>query len=507
MRSPDAVGEGLEQRGLKSVFFRGGTVSTFVRRGVTALVVALVFGLAQPAVSVAPTAGVSAPHAAGTSSAAPAAAARAARESRRWKPRLGVLFNNPVGSGPAAHAINRKIMRAIDEAPKKSVIRVMSWNIMSRGGVNALLRAQARGVKIKVLMADVNTTLIDNPFWRDLAAGVRRQNQGRPEWRRSIAKLCIKSCRGTGGEAHGKYFLFSKTGRAENVFIQGSSNLTTAAAINQWNDIVTSTNPSQYEFAVDVFEEAVLDRPVANPWVAWTSPSGRTTTGFFPLRGAIRSDPVWQTLSGVTCAGATNTAIGRTRIRVAPDVMRHERGYAIASRLRDLWNQGCDVKIGYTVMGVSVYRLLRSPGPRGPVPMQHLVQDFNGDGEFDRYFHLKAMAIQGNVNGNTGAYVVVNGSGNWSATGAASDENFGVYWRKTFTKQYFRYIDYWFHNYPHSAPPGPNRSARLVTGPAALAARRGVPGAEELPIHTPDTLMTIDDQLVEGVDPYAQMEH
>lgn len=478
-------------------------MSRIVHRGVAALVVAMVLALAQPAVSVAPpvTAGAS------VSGAKAASTANAERKPRRWKPRNGVLFNNPVGPGPAAHAINRKILRAIDEAPKRSVIRVMSWNIMSRGGVNALLRAQARGVKIKVIMADVNTTLVDNPFWRDLVAGVKRENAGRQEYRRSITKLCVRSCRGTGGEAHAKFFLFSKTGRAENVFIQGSSNLTTAAAINQWNDTVTSTNPDQYQFAVDVFEQMVLDRPVANPWVAWTSPSGLTTTGFFPLRGAVRSDPVLTTLNAVTCAGATNTRIGRTRIRVAPDVMRHERGYAIASRLRDLWNQGCDVKIGYTVLGVSIFRLLRSNGPRGPVPMRHLVQDFDGDGEFDRYFHIKAMSIQGNVGVNPGAYVVVNGSGNWSATGAASDEQYGIYYRKRFAKQYFRYIDYWINNYPDSsAPRGAARSA-LVAGPAARAARQGVSGAMGLPIHTATTLMTAADQLVEGVDPYAQMEH
>ena len=481
-------------------------MSTNVQRGVAALVVALVLALAQPAAAVAPSASVAGP-VIGAGTAATAVSATAERKPRRWKPRNGVLFNNPVGSGPAAHAINRKILRAIDEAPKRSVIRIMSWNIMSAGGVNALLRAQARGVKIKVIMADVNVELIDNPWWRDLVAGVRRENAGRQQWRKSITKLCQRSCRGAGGEAHGKYFLFSKTGRAKHVFIQGSNNLTTAAAINQWNDIVTTNNPAQYQFAVDVFEQALLDQPLASPYAAWTSPSGLTTIGFFPLSGAGSSDPVLTTLNGVTCAGATNTRIGVTRIRVAPDVMRHERGYAIASRLRDLWNQGCDVKIGYTVMGVSVSRLLRGPGPNGPVPLQHLVQDFDGDGEFDRYFHLKALAIQGNVGGNPGAYVVVNGSGNWSATGRVSDENFGIYHRRKYVKQYFRYIDYWFHNYPHSSAPRTASGKTLATGPAAVAARRGAPGALDLPIHTPDTLMTVEDQLVEGVDPYAQMEH
>ena len=69
------------------------------------------------------------------------------------------------------------------------------------------------------------------------------------------------------------------------------------------------------------------------------------------------------------------------------------------------------------MVGIDVGRMLRAPGRRGPVPMQHLVQDFNGDGEFDNYFHLKAMTIVGNVGGDRTNYVLLNGSSNWSGLG------------------------------------------------------------------------------------------
>ena len=87
---------------------------------------------------------------------------------------------------------------------------------------------------------------------------------------------------------------------------------------------------------------------------------------------------------------------------------------ALARKVRELWDRGCDIQIGYTVIGVDVGRVLRSPAGRGPVPMKHLVQDFDGDGEFDNYFHLKAMSIVGNVGGDRSGYVVLNGSANWS---------------------------------------------------------------------------------------------
>ena len=48
------------------------------------------------------------------------------------------------------------------------------------------------------------------------------------------------------------------------------------------------------------------------------------------------------------------------------------------------------------------------------MPKKHLVQDFDGDGEFDNYFHLKALTINGVYAGNPASYVILNGSSNWS---------------------------------------------------------------------------------------------
>ena len=143
---------------------------------------------------------------------------------------------------------------------------------------------------------------------------------------------------------------------------------------------------------------------------------------------------------------------GRTIIRAAPDVMRNERGMAIAQRLRELWTQGCDVRIAYTVMGVDIHRFLGRPTARGVIPKKHLVQDFNGDGEFDNYFHLKALTINGVYAGNPASYVVLNGSSNWSGYAAISDENFGILTRRSPTMKYQRFIDFWYENFPKSVP-------------------------------------------------------
>ena len=71
-----------------------------------------------------------------------------------------------------------------------------------------------------------------------------------------------------------------------------------------------------------------------------------------------------QMLNRVKCRGATNTAEGRTKIRIAPDVIRQDRGHgAWPGRSAQLWNNGCNIRIGYTVIGLDVGRMLR----RAPV--------------------------------------------------------------------------------------------------------------------------------------------
>lgn len=373
-------------------------------------------------------------------------------ESPRFTPLRGVIFNNPIGPPNVKYRIFNKIVNSIRATPSSGYIRIMSWNVYSNAAVDALLAAQRRGVKIRVLMDDTNRTEIPNPSFRRLVRGFAAHNQGRRPQARSYAKTCRGSCRGDGGQAHAKFFLFSKTGTAERVVMQGSANLTSASAINQWNDMYTFVgNKNMYGFAVNVFDEMWLDRPVTNAYVSKTTANG--TLFFSPFRGPkFPGDPVQQLLNNVRCSGARDagTANGRTIIRAAPDVIRHERGMRGAQRIKQLWNAGCDVKVAYTVLSRAVSKVLRDPRGRGPVPLRHLVQDFDGDGEFDNYFHLKAISINGVVGNDKSAYVTVNGSSNLSGVASASDENIGIIKKQRVTLQYQRYIDYWFNNAPSS---------------------------------------------------------
>jgi PLD-like domain len=361
-----------------------------------------------------------------------------AAQAGRYTPQPGVTFNSAVGTDARQDAIFDKIVHSIRSTPRGEDIRIMSWNIFSAGAVRALLKAQRRGVRVRALMARPNAVMVDNPSWERLHRGLRRGN--RSERRTSWARLCSGSCRGKGGNAHAKYFLFSRSGRARDVVIHGSANLTAASTGNQWNDVYTTVNRERpYRFFGKIFSQAAKDRPVSSSGSSWTNGDERFL--FFPNP---KGDPVMSLLDKVKCHRATNTGSHRTAVRIFPDSLRESRGLRLARKVWNLWQSGCRVGVGYTVLGRDVGALLRRPGQRGRgVPMRHMVQDVNGDGIFDRYFHLKAMSIIGHLGGDRSGSVVLNGSANWSNT-FHNDENLGIYHSKGVARRYARHFDYWF---------------------------------------------------------------
>ena len=372
----------------------------------------------------------------------------------RYTPDNGPLFNNPLGSRESKWVIFDHIVDSIRSAPKYSTIRIMSWNVYSKAAVDALIAANRRGVRVRVLMDNKNRTEVPNPGFARLKRTLKQDSAKRRPERRSKAKVCYGSCRGKGGAAHAKFFLFSKAGKARRVVMAGGANLTAAAAINQWNEVYTFVNQRKlYRYHVHVFEQMWQDRPRTPAYLS--KAFGDTTIEFTPFRGSTATrDPVAYRLKQVRCTGVRKPygESGRTVVRAAPDVIRGKRGMKIAQELKALYNQGCDVKLVYTVMGKDVFRFLRAKTGRGPLPMRHLVQDLDGDGEFDNYFHIKALTVNGRMGDDRQVRMVLQGSSNWSDYANASDENIAVLHKSYRTLQYQRWITRWFDNPPESRP-------------------------------------------------------
>lgn len=389
--------------------------------------------------------------------------ATTAKTARKWwSPHARVTLNNPLGNHEQQSRLIRRIIRAIQNTRTGGTIRIMSWNVLSTPAVNALLYAQKRGVMVRVLMDRDNLTLIDNPPFRRLHRGLIAGNKGRRLARHSYAKTCVHSCRGRAGAAHAKYYLFTRVGDSKRVVMEGSANMTTASAINQWNDLLTFVgNERLYRWYLGIFNEMWRDKPQARPWRVYRD-SGKTFY-FSPEQGqGFTGDPFLRMLQSVKCKGAVGAGSnGTTVIRSAPDVLRNERGWRFATNLKALYNEGCDVRLVYTVMGTKIHQYLTANTGRGPMPMQHLVQDFNGDGEFDNYFHLKVLTVSGVVGANHSAKYVMQGSSNISGFAAASDEQFTQLASARYTDVYQNWITYWYDNAP---PMSQSTSMRIASG-------------------------------------------
>ncbi len=185
---------------------------------------------------------------------------------------------------------------------------------------------------------------------------------------------------------------------------------------------------------------------------------------FYPYTGeGTEIDPIIRELNRVRCAGARNTGDGRTIIKVAMTSVSGERGKKIAWKIRALQNQGCHVRIVYAVMGNEVLRILRREGP-SPVPLQQIVQDFNDDGVYDRYLHMKVLTIRGVYERNPNSWVTINGSANWSPTSLGSDEAVMRLNRPQALGRYNGWIDYLFHHPPPNPRPTDGTGGTGVTG-------------------------------------------
>ncbi|HET9421120.1 MAG TPA: phospholipase D-like domain-containing protein [Nocardioides sp.] len=376
---------------------------------------------------------------------------RDTRAEVRFRPKKGVSFNVP-----GSQEINAKVLRAIRHSPKRSKIRAMTWNFNSWVFVNALRAAHNRGVSVRIIMARTlaNEQGPNGPFAvmrRALAGG--NNNSRRPAMK-SWFRTCSHSCRGTGGAMHSKLYLFSKVGRAKQVVMSSSANLTGSAASAQYNDMYTIVGRKKpYAVSIKVFNEAAKDRPA--PYRGYQD--GKIRGWFTPNKG--RPDLPYQMLNNVKCQGARGAGIrGRTSIRIAQDVFNGDRGAKIARRIKELHRFGCNVRIVYSQMAGQSREILAG------VPKNHLVSDRDGDGAYDIYLHMKAMSISGFYGRNRGARIVYNGTANFSGIGLIADENGLVIERDGVERAYGRQINRLFNIHLKSVPLDPEVEESVERG-------------------------------------------
>lgn len=390
-----------------------------------------------------------------------------------YVPPAGPAFNNPYGKTKDVRRLINQVNRTIDSVPHGGRIRISAWNVRSRNITNALIRAHRRNVSVQVVMDRANWNPNNpNADAARLAQALKVGDKDRPKAKKSFLRRCISSCRGRHGIPHSKFFLFNKVRVKKHqrvktvrwVSMFGSYNATELGATIQWNDLYTvKEQEERYRNFLGVFDQMVRDKPIKNPLTGFDD--GVIGTAFYPYvgRGAT-GDPVMDVLDTVACTGAA-TKTGVTRIRIAQTAMYGDRGLALARKLVRLRKQGCNIRLVYAMFGNEVLRIMRA----AKIPLTHLAYDANEDGLYDRYVHMKSMAISGNVGGNPAAKMTWNGSANWTSVALSSDEVVGVVRKKWVTNRYMQWIDYMFTHRPARwGPEHPNNNDIAPTGRTAV---------------------------------------
>jgi phosphatidylserine/phosphatidylglycerophosphate/cardiolipin synthase-like enzyme len=330
------------------------------------------------------------------------------------------VFNNPNGTREQRYRIVSYVDRAIDSAPKGSVIRIAMYSIYSRTTTDKLLAADRRGVTVQIITDDHYTS----PQMHELTSSLgRRVTTGTG----SFVKVCHLSCSSNEPSSymHAKFFLFSRAGSYRRVSLVTSANLSVTQVDTGWNNMLTLVNNvAVYDTIRRYFVQMTSD--ATSPSTAYHQASEANVRVYtFPRwHGKIldpSTDTYYAVLNSITCAGAASGygRNGKTVIHVASYEFTSFRLY-LAKKLWDLDNAGCDVSMVYSAENTDarVTAALKKPGGRhGGIRMRNADRDTNHDGVKDKYSHNKYFMVNGVYNGNHRAKVVFTGSANFTRVG------------------------------------------------------------------------------------------
>ncbi|WP_158604432.1 phospholipase D-like domain-containing protein [Nocardioides mangrovicus] len=340
-----------------------------------------------------------------------------------WSPRDSTVFNYPLSPRRRDHyRIRNTIIHAIKNSPAGSSINLTTFTFIDDHIADALLAAVRRGVSVQMLVNSKNSAFSE-PLNR-YRAGLKKirkhlkrsTGRGGP----SFVRICQHSCRGRFGNLHTKIYLFSQVATAQYVSMVSSANLTDFAAVGQWNHLDTVVDQATYAQLLSVFDAMRLRKPQpfrafrTTKLDAWVFPRMGTTAATDPMIKQIKR--VGCTLPASTPGGAPRRAV----IRIAMYAWFDTRGIALAKAVRQKWNQGCGIKIIYSIMNWQSLQILRNPAGRGMIPMRRDVT-LNGLGDVVDYNHSKYVALNGTFNGQP-AKVVWSGSMNFTQLGIRSDD-------------------------------------------------------------------------------------
>ncbi|WP_375432733.1 phospholipase D-like domain-containing protein [uncultured Friedmanniella sp.] len=385
-----------------------------------------------------------------SSAATPATAAKVVPQvsTPAFKIKPALTFNDPTGSKAARMRIVTEVIKAVDNAPKGSTIRVANYLFDLPDPAKRLIEAYRRGVHVQLLIDD-------SPMSRQTLR-VRREI-GTNKKKQSFVTRCTNGCMSSQpGVMHAKFYLFSQSGASTWVSMISSANLYTGNSSTSWNNQHTIVGDKViYASLSRYFDDMVKDKDQPNYYR--TTTSGNTTLFFYPQVAGANSNKIvpLAALRAVKCKGAAKgygDADRRTIVRVEQWGWSVKR-LDIAKQLVKLKGQGCNVQVilNNFKTGTSIRRELLHNTKYGKVKVYNAGIDTNHNGKHDKYMHHKAIMINGVWRGDKSSKLVYTGSANFtglatltnnelimrvisSATYNAYAANF-IYIRKDWTKR------------------------------------------------------------------------
>lgn len=328
-----------------------------------------------------------------------------------YTPKTGVKFNYPIGNEEQKRRIFRHIVRSVDSSPPKSTIRFAVFSFADKATADSLVRAHERGVHVKVISAGANPY---PPFKR------LQSVLGTDPNAKSFAIACERSCRGTAGEMHAKVFQFSRSGKAENVTMVGSNNLTRHNSHEQWSDLYTVAGDRGYFSTFRRwFTQLRLDQPMANPYMSKVV--GGNEVAISPIDLDLHPDPLVTALDRVTCltrAGDIDPeapdpeAMVPTALLIATSAWNGPRGKRLAVKIGGMIEAGCTARVFYGEgTGPAVRSILANAGAELTAGTHPRILT-----------HQKLLIVNGQVDGQLDTIRVLTGSQNWSTRSLARDD-------------------------------------------------------------------------------------
>lgn len=274
------------------------------------------------------------------------------------------VFNDPVADSgvpgtPSAQqsAVMDQLIRLIRAARTGSEIRFVNHQFSpgqrSTEVADALIQAHQRGVRVKVILDDMENGANDEITARLKAVLGANESAGSyvigceyPD-PSAVDRGCIGR-----NYLHSKFALFSGievNGTTHgNVVFQTSSNLSDWYLYNSYNDAFTLTDAAVYNGYSKYFDDLRLGRRQApDPAYYWTTPTGSKYRATFFPRARSSGDPIANILKLVECRYRDTDGVYRqTDIRLVLTHFNQHR-LAIAQELVRLRGENCWVDLVY----------------------------------------------------------------------------------------------------------------------------------------------------------------